>query len=197
MPTVMITGAGRGLGLEMARQYVAEGWQVIGTVRDPDRAAELAALASGAGDRVRIERLDVTDHARIDALAGQPDGVVEVKTAQLGPTIIVKVIVGILFFLAGAISVICNWILGLPHVRWTFWNNMREGRLCLRQAYIYSTADDITNVQQLEDLIENRKEFSNVSVLKFEDSKHVLHMMKHPKSYERMIDDFLRDTRLA
>ena len=77
MPTVMITGAGRGLGLEMARQYVAEGWQVIGTVRDPDRAAELAALASGAGDRVRIERLDVTDHATIDALARQlraPDG---------------------------------------------------------------------------------------------------------------------------
>ena len=135
-----------------------------------------------------------------DSAPAYPDiklGFTSTNGVVFGNSIIVKVIVGILFFLAGAMWVICNWILGLPDVRWTFWNNMREGRLCLRQAYIYSTADDITNVQQLEDLIENRKEFSNVSVLKFEDSKHVLHMMKHPKSYERMIDDFLRDTRLA
>lgn len=77
MPTVLITGAGRGLGLEMARQYAADGWQVIGTVRDPERAADLAALAAGEGGRIRIERLDVTDHGTIDALAQQlraPDG---------------------------------------------------------------------------------------------------------------------------
>lgn len=35
MPTVLITGAGRGLGKELARQYAAEGWQVIGTERGP------------------------------------------------------------------------------------------------------------------------------------------------------------------
>ena len=33
MPTILITGAGRGLGLELARQYGADGWRVIGTVR--------------------------------------------------------------------------------------------------------------------------------------------------------------------
>ena len=33
MPTILITGAGRGLGLELARQYAADGWRVIGTVR--------------------------------------------------------------------------------------------------------------------------------------------------------------------
>jgi NAD(P)-dependent dehydrogenase (short-subunit alcohol dehydrogenase family) len=35
MPTILITGAGRGLGLELARQYAADGWRVIGTVRKP------------------------------------------------------------------------------------------------------------------------------------------------------------------
>lgn len=57
MPTVVVTGANRGLGLEFARQYAADGWSVIATCRDPDQAQELAALA---GD-IRIERLDVAD----------------------------------------------------------------------------------------------------------------------------------------
>lgn len=69
MPTVLVTGAGRGLGLEFARQYAAEGWQVIGTVRDPAKATALAALATASGSRVRMETMDVTDHASIDALA--------------------------------------------------------------------------------------------------------------------------------
>jgi NAD(P)-dependent dehydrogenase (short-subunit alcohol dehydrogenase family) len=33
MPTALITGAGRGLGKELARQYETEGWRVIGTTR--------------------------------------------------------------------------------------------------------------------------------------------------------------------
>jgi NAD(P)-dependent dehydrogenase (short-subunit alcohol dehydrogenase family) len=33
MPTALVTGAGRGLGKELARQYAADGWKVIGTER--------------------------------------------------------------------------------------------------------------------------------------------------------------------
>ncbi len=72
MSTVLITGAGRGLGLEFARQYAAEGWRVFATCRDPDAASALAAVE---GD-VRLCRMDVTsgrevaDAAR--ALAGEP-----------------------------------------------------------------------------------------------------------------------------
>jgi NAD(P)-dependent dehydrogenase (short-subunit alcohol dehydrogenase family) len=33
MPTALITGAARGLGKELARQYAADGWRVIGTTR--------------------------------------------------------------------------------------------------------------------------------------------------------------------
>jgi NAD(P)-dependent dehydrogenase (short-subunit alcohol dehydrogenase family) len=76
-PTVLVTGANRGIGLEFARQYAAKGWRVIATARDPATAAELQSLAKSAGaGRVSIERLDVTDGAEVAALAakyrGQP-----------------------------------------------------------------------------------------------------------------------------
>ena len=59
MPTVVITGANRGLGLEFVRQYAAEGWEVVATAREG--SAELDALG------VRVEALDMRD---LDAVAG-------------------------------------------------------------------------------------------------------------------------------
>ena len=44
MPTALITGASRGLGLELARQYAADGWNVIATARNPADSAELQEL---------------------------------------------------------------------------------------------------------------------------------------------------------
>ena len=68
MPTVLITGANRGLGLEFARQYSAAGWQVVATCRDPQAAPELQALGAANGG-LQVEPLDVADFATIDALA--------------------------------------------------------------------------------------------------------------------------------
>lgn len=64
MPTVFITGAGRGLGLELARQYAADGWQVIGTARDPSAGKSLSSLGS------RVIVVDVTD---FDAVKRVPE----------------------------------------------------------------------------------------------------------------------------
>ncbi|HXP75840.1 MAG TPA: SDR family oxidoreductase [Stellaceae bacterium] len=64
MPTVLVTGAGRGLGLEFARQYAADGWRVIATVRDLKKAKELGVL----GSKVEIHGLDVTDLKAVAAL---------------------------------------------------------------------------------------------------------------------------------
>lgn len=64
MPTVMITGANRGLGLEFTRQYAAEGWNVIATCRDPAHADELKKL----GGSVEVHGLDVTDFAAVKGL---------------------------------------------------------------------------------------------------------------------------------
>ena len=66
--TVLITGSSRGLGLEMASQYAADGWDVIATARSPDDDDALQALAR-TYENIRIETLDVTDHGEIDAVA--------------------------------------------------------------------------------------------------------------------------------
>ena len=66
--TVLITGANRGLGLEMARQYIADGYHVIGTARKPERATELKALGA------QVVALDVTDQESIDAMVKTLDG---------------------------------------------------------------------------------------------------------------------------
>ena len=55
MPSILITGAGRGLGLEFARQYAAAGWSVVAGVRDASRATDLAELT------VETVALDMAD----------------------------------------------------------------------------------------------------------------------------------------
>lgn len=73
-PTVLVTGANRGIGLELARQYAARGWTVIATARAPQAATALQELAA-ARPTVRIEPLDVTDAASVAALAHRCAGV--------------------------------------------------------------------------------------------------------------------------
>ena len=63
MPTTLITGAGRGLGRELARQYAEDGWRVIGTVRRP------------VADLPESLTLDVTDTAGAKRLSSQLRGV--------------------------------------------------------------------------------------------------------------------------
>ncbi|MBM3566557.1 MAG: SDR family NAD(P)-dependent oxidoreductase, partial [Alphaproteobacteria bacterium] len=64
-PTILITGASRGLGLEFARQYAADGWHVIATCRQPKLAKALTAIK---GD-VRVRALDISDPVQIGTLA--------------------------------------------------------------------------------------------------------------------------------
>jgi NAD(P)-dependent dehydrogenase (short-subunit alcohol dehydrogenase family) len=75
MATVLVTGASRGIGLELVRQYAGEGWSVFACCREPTTARALQSVAS-AQRTIRIHQLDVSDLAAIDGLAkelrGQP-----------------------------------------------------------------------------------------------------------------------------
>jgi NAD(P)-dependent dehydrogenase (short-subunit alcohol dehydrogenase family) len=72
--TVLITGANQGIGLEFAKEYAARGWNVIATHRRTTTPDTLAALASKY-PKVRVERMDVTDAAQIEALGAKLEGV--------------------------------------------------------------------------------------------------------------------------
>ena len=73
MPTVLITGASRGIGLELTRQYAERDWQVIATARIPAEATALMGIAK-APPNVTVEVLDVPDFGQIDALAAKYKG---------------------------------------------------------------------------------------------------------------------------
>jgi NAD(P)-dependent dehydrogenase (short-subunit alcohol dehydrogenase family) len=60
----VVTGANRGIGLELVRQLVGRGDEVHAAARDPGGATELRALVGE-----RVHRLDVLEPATVEALA--------------------------------------------------------------------------------------------------------------------------------
>nr|VFJ57334.1 MAG: NAD(P)-dependent dehydrogenase, short-chain alcohol dehydrogenase family [Candidatus Kentron sp. FW] len=85
MPTILITGANRGIGLELTRQYAQDGWLVFACCRSPGDAHELHKLmtefddgGNGSGDNVdggiRVYSLDVTNDAERASLAARLRG---------------------------------------------------------------------------------------------------------------------------
>ena len=74
METILITGANRGIGLELTKQFLAGGASVIATCRAPDAAADLHHLRQSTSN-LTMETLDVTDEASVNRLAVALDGV--------------------------------------------------------------------------------------------------------------------------
>lgn len=80
MATILITGANRGIGLELARQYAADGHDLIRCMRGADKAVEPVG---------RALPLDVTDAKSVSALAealgGQPIDLLINNAGVIGP----------------------------------------------------------------------------------------------------------------
>lgn len=65
----LVTGANKGIGLEIARQLAQAGIHVLVGARDPGRGAAAVAELSAAGLRSQFVRLDLADHGSIAAAA--------------------------------------------------------------------------------------------------------------------------------
>ena len=63
---IFITGASSGLGKATAKLFAREGWDVIATMRSPERETDLKAL-----DNVKLLKLDVTNPAQIEEVVQQ------------------------------------------------------------------------------------------------------------------------------
>lgn len=60
MATVLITGASRGIGFELARQYGEAGNRVLATCRSPEKSQQLKEIADRSGGAVSMHRMDVS-----------------------------------------------------------------------------------------------------------------------------------------
>ncbi|WP_438463497.1 SDR family oxidoreductase [Marinomonas sp. PE14-40] len=69
-PHLFITGANRGIGLEMVKQFAQSNWQISACCRNPETATELSALAQANTD-IKLYALDVTDYQAVTNLASQ------------------------------------------------------------------------------------------------------------------------------
>ena len=66
--TILITGTSTGLGRATARLFQSKGWNVIATMRVPERETELTRL-----ERMLVTRLDVQDAASVRARVAEQD----------------------------------------------------------------------------------------------------------------------------
>ena len=76
MPSVLITGANRGIGLEFARQFAADGWDVIATARRS--SPELNELG------LSVETLDLSDPDAVAGFADRISGPLDLVIANAG-----------------------------------------------------------------------------------------------------------------
>merc|ERR1712013_524531 len=64
---VLITGASRGIGLRLVKEFLCKGFAVVATCRNPDKAVDLAKVLPDANQKPAV-RLDVTNDESVAAL---------------------------------------------------------------------------------------------------------------------------------
>ena len=77
MKRILITGANRGVGLELARQCAARGDRVFAGCRSPEKAGALEKIAAEYPGKVTILPLEVTDEGSIAETAARVAAEVE------------------------------------------------------------------------------------------------------------------------
>ena len=81
MPSVLVTGAGRGIGRATALRLAGHGWDVIAGVR---RAEDGQALSEAQAGRITAVTLDVTDEQQLAALDGALPGQLDALVNNAG-----------------------------------------------------------------------------------------------------------------
>mmetsp|Transcript_20777 Transcript_20777/g.31192 ORF Transcript_20777/g.31192 Transcript_20777/m.31192 type:complete len:300 (-) Transcript_20777:356-1255(-) len=107
------------------------------------------------------------------------------------PNLFKRIFIKLHTFVQNKVRDIVRAIQGKENVAVEFWRNMVESDLCMRQTYIYSDKDSITEAAKVDEIIEERKKLKpgrNIISAKFEDSEHVMHLRRYPKEYMVIVD---------
>lgn len=73
MANIVVSGASRGIGLELAKQHAAAGDRVFALARDPAGSEELTAAAEGSSGRLTVHECDVASDTSVKAAAQAVD----------------------------------------------------------------------------------------------------------------------------
>ncbi len=82
--TYLITGANRGIGLEMSREVLAAGDRLIAVCRQPAKATELNALVAASNGAGVVYAADACDEAALNAISAQVKGAIDVVVCNAG-----------------------------------------------------------------------------------------------------------------
>ena len=134
MPTALITGTNRGLGLEFTRQYLEDGWNVIAACRNPGRAEALGKLAD-AHSRLQTVTIDVADRESVDraaqAIGDQSIDVLINNAGVFGPKV----------------SAENDWRQSFGHIDYDVWNSVLAintmGPVKMVEAFIGNVASGV------------------------------------------------------
>lgn len=75
LSTVIITGANRGIGIELAKRFLLSGeWRIIACCRDPEGAHALKKLAENSNGKVEVYKLDLTNESSIKVFSEKISG---------------------------------------------------------------------------------------------------------------------------
>ena len=74
MPSILITGANRGLGLEFCKQYAGIGWRVFACCRNPSSAQSLGELSKKYIEHITLHKMDIDNAQEVDAVANELSG---------------------------------------------------------------------------------------------------------------------------
>src|ERR1700759_1238088 len=86
MPTVLITGTSRGIGLETALAFARAGHTVFATMRNPSASPELAEIASREHLPITIHTMDVDSDSSVSSAvtAIQSHGAIDILVNNAG-----------------------------------------------------------------------------------------------------------------
>ncbi len=87
--SILVTGANRGIGLEVVRYYAHQGWHVFASCRAPENAHALNKMVQQFNDQIHVIPLDVTRQKHITrlaaTLANQPIDILFNNAGVYGP----------------------------------------------------------------------------------------------------------------
>lgn len=104
-----------------------------------------------------------------------------------------RVLIQLFFLMVGLYHHFANLITGKMDRSEEHWSMLKNSDVANRQAYIYSTKDELTDCDRVKEMIRYRRNRPDaiITTKELTDSDHCSHLLSHPREYKTFVDEFL------